>query len=79
MISIITFLNLKIIKAKYEKGKISVPGELRHVCMSEVTKANVTFLKYLIQMASGTGYMGSYCMTHTNPSWKWILGIMENV
>ena len=41
---------------------------LRHVCMSEVTKANVTFLKYLIQMASGTGYMGSYCMTHTNPS-----------
>ena len=28
MISIITFLNLKIIKAKYEKGKISVPGEL---------------------------------------------------
>ena len=29
LISFITFLNLNIIKAKYEKGKISVPGELR--------------------------------------------------
>ena len=29
LISVITFLNLSKVKAKYEKGKISVPGELR--------------------------------------------------